>query len=103
MNRNVACEQRAANNRRLVQEITTIQRSWHGDGPALVSVQTRVRRPKRIVGTGVGQSLQMEEIFQKGFDVLVGFVRRRLLVEAARKSFFITRIAWRKRLLRFAV
>ena len=41
----------------------------------------------------VGRSLQMEEIFQKGFDVLVGFVRRRLLVVPARKTFFITSIS----------
>jgi hypothetical protein len=50
-----------------------------------------------------GRSLQLEKILQEGLNVLMGFVRRRLLVEAARKSFFITSIAWRKRLLRFAV
>ena len=48
-------------------------------------------------------SLQLEEVLQEGLNVFMGFVRRRFLVVAARKSFFITRIAWRKRLLRLVV
>ena len=43
-------------------------------------------------------SLQLEELLQEGLNVLMGFVRRRFLVVAARKPFFIARIAWRKRL-----
>jgi hypothetical protein len=51
-----------------------------------------------IDGLRLGEhSLQMEEILQECLDVFVGFVRRRFLVVAARKSFCITRIAWRKR------
>jgi hypothetical protein len=48
-------------------------------------------------------SLQVEEVLQEALNVFMGFVRRRFLVVAARKSFFITRIAWRKRLLRLVV
>ena len=39
-------------------------------------------------------SLQLEELLQEGLNVLMGFVRRRFLVVAARKPFFIARIAW---------
>jgi hypothetical protein len=48
-------------------------------------------------------SLQLEELLQEGLNVLMGFVRRRFLVVAARKPFFIARIAWRERLLRLDV
>lgn len=48
-------------------------------------------------------SLQLEELLQEGLNVLMRFVRRRFLVVAARKPFFIARIAWRKRLLRLDV
>ena len=48
-------------------------------------------------------SLQVEKVLQEALNVFMGFVRRRFLVVAARKSFFITRIAWRKRLLRLVV
>ena len=48
-------------------------------------------------------SLQLEELLQEGLNVLMGFVRRRFLVVAARKPFFIARIAWRNRLLRLDV
>ena len=43
--------------------------------------------PERLLGAA-GPSLQVEEILQEGLDVFVGFVRRRLLVEATRKAFF---------------
>ena len=74
-----------------------MQQFFPGFGSAAVGLG------RALPGADAGRSQQLEEALQEGLDVFVGFVRRRFLVVGARKSFFITRIAWRKRLLRLAV
>jgi hypothetical protein len=58
-------------------------------GSKFATAHLEIRRP-----SATRVSLQLEELLQERLNVLMGFGRRRFLVVAARKPFFIARIAW---------
>jgi hypothetical protein len=67
-----------------------IGRGGEKGGLDLVAGKASPGLGRALFGAGL---LQLEEVLQEGLNVFVGFLRGRLLVVAARKSFFNARIA----------